>query len=111
MRPPCQVAQAQAPVQACLRPSMWCPGAKNLHSARETWQIDANLTEVMNTISTQLQELKLETEILELHKVRLQRLGSILPCSFVDALPKTSCVAFLLFTKINVQRYSLWTGP
>ena len=71
MRPPCQVAQAQAPIQACLRPSMWLPGARNLHSARETWQIDVNLMEVMNIASTQLQELKLETEILELHKVSL----------------------------------------
>ncbi len=69
IRPPCQVARGQAPIQACLRPSMWLPGVRNLHSARETWLVDANLTDAMNTLSMQLQELHLDSEILELYKV------------------------------------------
>ncbi|KXJ21865.1 hypothetical protein AC249_AIPGENE12180 [Exaiptasia diaphana] len=27
----------QSPIQAILRPAMWLPGVKKLHSARETW--------------------------------------------------------------------------
>lgn len=36
----CCCANAQAPIQAFFRPSVWIPGVKNLHSFRERWIID-----------------------------------------------------------------------
>lgn len=67
--PPCQVARAQAPLQACLRPGMWLPGIRNLHSARESWKIDASVTEAMNSVVSGIQDMEATTELMDLHRV------------------------------------------
>lgn len=67
-RPPCQIAVAQAPIQACLRPGMWCPGARNLHSARETWRISAGMEAAMDKLVAGVPEIETE-EHLVVHKV------------------------------------------
>ncbi len=68
--PPCQIATAQAPLQACLRPGLWCPGVRNLHSARETWSIKADgVDEVIDRLVAGVGNIETE-ENLEVHKVR-----------------------------------------
>lgn len=69
-RPPCQIAQAQAPIQACLRPSMWLPGVRNMHSARETWKIKAGLEEARDKLVAGVAAIETTAEILKVHKVR-----------------------------------------
>ncbi|XP_031560845.1 uncharacterized protein LOC116296876 [Actinia tenebrosa] len=39
----CCFSMCQSPIQAIIRPAMWCPGIKKLHSSNETWIIP-NLT-------------------------------------------------------------------
>ena len=68
IRQPCQIARAQAPIQACLRPGLWCPGARNLHSARETWLIKAGLEESMDNLVAGVEKIDSEERI-EIHKV------------------------------------------
>ncbi|KAK3751775.1 hypothetical protein QZH41_013233 [Actinostola sp. cb2023] len=36
----------QSPIQAIIRPAMWIPGIKKLHSAKETWVIPQSTVEV-----------------------------------------------------------------
>lgn len=67
-RPPCQVARAQAPIQACLRPAMWLPGVRNLHSARETWKVQAGLETALDRLVAGVDNIETE-ERLEVHKV------------------------------------------
>ena len=67
-RPPCQVAQCQAPLQSCLRPGMWLPGVRNLHSARETWEVKAGVEAAMDRLVAGVEALDTE-ESLEVHKV------------------------------------------
>lgn len=35
----CLFATCQAPIQAALRPAMWIPGIKKLHSRKERWTV------------------------------------------------------------------------
>lgn len=67
-RPPCQIAQAQAPLQACLRPGMWLPGVKNLHSARETWKIKAGMDTTIDRLVAGVEDIETE-EHLVVHEV------------------------------------------
>ena len=67
-RPPCEIAKCQAPIQACLRPSMWLPGARNLHSARETWEIKAGIETSMEKLVSGVESID-TTECLMVHKV------------------------------------------
>ena len=67
-RPPCQVAQCQAPLQSCLRPGMWLPGVRNLHSARETWEVKAGVEATIDRLVAGVEALDTE-ESLEVHKV------------------------------------------
>ena len=69
VRPPCQIAQCQAPVQACLRPGMWLPGVRNLHSARETWEIKAGIEAAIERLVAGVEGIDTDQEILEVHKV------------------------------------------
>ena len=48
---------------------MWLPGVRNLHSARESWQIKATLSEAMNSVVTGIENMEVTTEHVDLHKV------------------------------------------
>ena len=67
-RPTCEVAKAQAPIQAYLRPGMWCPGVRNLHMARETWSISASLDKAMESLVAGIDIVDTEDD-LNVHKV------------------------------------------
>ena len=68
MRPPCQVAVAQAPIQAYLRPGMWLPGVRNLHMARETWLMQAPPDESLEELLEGVDSIAKE-KLLHVHKV------------------------------------------
>jgi hypothetical protein len=101
-RPPCQIAQCQAPVQACLRPGMWLPGVRNLHSARETWEVKADVNTAIDRLVSAVESTETDNEILEVHKVRCGRHGTdkIPPqaCTFCVLATETLDLAFLVVT-------------
>ena len=49
---------------------MWLPGVRNLHFARETWEIKASVTEAIDSIVAGIQDMETTREHLDLHKVR-----------------------------------------
>lgn len=64
----CCFAEAQAPIQACLRPGMWTPGVRRLHMAGESWLIQANRDECLEKLLEGVETIT-EQEHLEIHKV------------------------------------------
>ncbi|XP_012942979.1 uncharacterized protein LOC106012991 [Aplysia californica] len=57
------VSKVQAPVQNFLRPAVWVPGLRNLHSHRETWTLPSdshqnNLESVLGALMTVIKEDK-----------------------------------------------------
>lgn len=69
VRPVCEIAKAQAPCQACLRPGMWLPGVRNLHMAKETWLIKADLEQAMDKLVTTVEGVD-KAELMEVNKVK-----------------------------------------
>lgn len=67
--PVCQVARAQASIQARMRPGMWLPGVRNLHMAREVWVIKATPDECVDKLVTAVDAIPQE-ELMEVSKVR-----------------------------------------
>ncbi|XP_060561648.1 uncharacterized protein LOC132721372 [Ruditapes philippinarum] len=62
----------QAPIQAVLRPSMWLPFIRSLHSHTETWSIDCTKTEFISSILTAVHtvmEQEDNKEFWDIHKV------------------------------------------
>ena len=68
VRPVCQIARAQAPIQAALRPAMWVPGLRNLHMARETWVIKMALDQALDKLVAAVEGID-KAELMEVHKV------------------------------------------
>ena len=69
----CCCANAQAPIQAFIRPGVWIPGVKNLHSFRERWIIESATPDECLEDVTQAIE-KVDTgEHLVTHKVNKER--------------------------------------
>lgn len=67
--PVCQLARAQASTQAKMRPGMWLPGVRNLHMAREVWEIKATPDESLDKLIAAVDALPQE-ELVEISKVR-----------------------------------------
>ncbi len=80
VRPVCQLATAQAPCQACLRPAMWVPGVRNLHMAKETWLIKMNPTEVLDKLVDVVENFN-KAELMKVHKVKILIPTKYLPSS------------------------------
>ncbi|XP_045173616.1 uncharacterized protein LOC123535135 [Mercenaria mercenaria] len=62
----------QAPVQALLRPSMWLPFVRPLHSYKETWEIDCPKSEFVSSLLSavhSVMEQEDNTEFWDIHKV------------------------------------------
>ncbi|XP_064394215.1 uncharacterized protein LOC135341559 isoform X2 [Halichondria panicea] len=72
VRPVCQIARAQAPCQACLRPAMWVPGLRNLHMARETWLIKMDPAQALDKLVDGVEDYD-KAELMEVHKVDKSR--------------------------------------
>ncbi|XP_071180423.1 uncharacterized protein [Mytilus edulis] len=62
----------QAPLQALLRPAMWIPGIKNIHSHFVTWQSDKPPTEVLAALVTAIKQIKSSDDtgsFYDIHKI------------------------------------------
>lgn len=62
----------QSPVQAILRPAMWLPFIKNLHSYKEVWVHEKENAEILKTIINSLELLQNEDKkgtVYDIHKV------------------------------------------
>ena len=68
VRPVCQIAKAQAPIQAALRPAVWVPGLRNLHMARETWVIKMAPDQALDKLVAAVEGID-KAELMEVHKV------------------------------------------
>ena len=66
--PVCRLARAQASVQAKMRPAVWLPGVRNLHTAREVWEIKATPDECMDKLVAAVDAVPQE-ELMEVSKV------------------------------------------
>ena len=66
--PVCQLARAQASIQAKMRPGMWLPGVRNLHMAREVWVIKATPDECVDKMVAAVDAIPHE-ELMEIRKV------------------------------------------
>ena len=66
--PVCQLAKAQAPIQAKMRPGLWLPGVRNLHMAREVWEIEATPDECLDKLVAAVDALPQE-ELMEVNRV------------------------------------------
>ncbi|XP_028400289.1 uncharacterized protein LOC114523530 [Dendronephthya gigantea] len=69
----CILSAAQSPLQAKLRPAIWLPGIKNLHSCNKRWQIteltpEICVQKVVNAVASLA-----ENEKIVLHKVDRER--------------------------------------
>ena len=86
----CCCANAQAPIQAFLRPAVWIPGVRNLHSSREMWIIEGATPE--RCIEDVQQAVgKVETgEHLMVHKVdkanHFIQIFSLTPSNWLDVV-------------------------
>ncbi|XP_065190424.1 uncharacterized protein LOC135821298 isoform X2 [Sycon ciliatum] len=52
----CCFSQCQGPFQAWLRPGYWIPGVRNLHSCRQTWDLDGTPSENFDRLSHFIEE-------------------------------------------------------
>ncbi|XP_078335814.1 uncharacterized protein LOC111138291 isoform X2 [Crassostrea virginica] len=62
----------QSPVQAILRPAMWLPYIKNLHSYKEVWTYKKEKDEILKAILDNLELLKTEDKkgtVYDIHKI------------------------------------------
>lgn len=66
--PVCQLARAQASVQARMRPGMWLPGVRNLHMDRQIWEIKATPDECVDKLIAAVDAVPQE-ELMEVSKV------------------------------------------
>ena len=65
----CCCATYQAPIQAFVRPAVWIPGVRSLHSFRERWIIeDATPERCLEDVSQAVEEVK-TGEHLVVHKI------------------------------------------
>ncbi len=80
VRPVCQIARAQAPCQACLRPAMWVPGLRNLHMARETWLIKMDPALALDKLVDGVEDFD-KSELMEVHKVPYIPLSRLQACN------------------------------
>ena len=73
----CCCATAQAPIQAFLRPAVWIPGVRNLHSFREMWIIEGATPErCLEDVKQAIEKVseKVETgEHLMVHKIDMAK--------------------------------------
>lgn len=53
---------------------MWLPGVRNLHSARETWEIKAGIDESIDKLVAGVENVDTQ-ECLEVHKVIIKTAG------------------------------------
>ena len=70
--PVCQLARAQASIQAKMRPGLWLPGLRNLHMAREVWEIKATPDECLDKLVAAVDALPQE-ELMEVNTVSRAR--------------------------------------
>ena len=66
--PVCQLARAQASIQAKMRPGMWLPGVRNLHMARQIWEIKGTPDECVDKMVAAVDAVPQE-ELMEVSKV------------------------------------------
>ena len=65
----CCCATCQAPIQAFIRPAVWIPGIRNLHSFRERWIIeDATPQRCLEDVTQAVEKVK-TGENLVVHKI------------------------------------------
>lgn len=57
---------------------MWLPGVRNLHSARETWEIRAGLETAIDRLVAGVEAIDTDQEILKVHKVRVVKFKTAL---------------------------------
>ncbi|CAH1230701.1 Hypp330 [Branchiostoma lanceolatum] len=65
----CFLSSLQAPVQAAIRPAMWLPGIRNLHSHKETWQSEATAPDSLKSLLSALEKVKVDSPYWRKHKV------------------------------------------
>lgn len=63
----------QSPIQAAIRPAVWLPGIRSLHSKKETWIIPDATPEVCLENLVSAVALLGEREKIHIHKVRPNR--------------------------------------
>lgn len=69
----CCCAMWQSPIQGAIRPAVWIPGIRNLHSKKETWVIpDATPDVCLENLISAVAILG-ETEKMHINKVRPNR--------------------------------------
>ncbi|XP_062505580.1 uncharacterized protein LOC134182213 [Corticium candelabrum] len=70
----CCLSSCQAPVQAFLRPAMWCFGMRNCHKSDEIWHIDCSPAEavekLVDAINKASQNTDQDYDIHEVDKTR-----------------------------------------
>ena len=66
--PVCQLARAQASIQAKMRPGVWLPGARNMHMSRQIWEIKATPDECLDRLVAAVDAIPQE-ELMEVSKV------------------------------------------
>ncbi|XP_035690773.1 uncharacterized protein LOC118425792 [Branchiostoma floridae] len=65
----CFLSSIQAPVQAAIRPAMWLPGIRNLHSHKETWHSDSTAPDCLKSLLGALEKVKVDSPYWRKHKV------------------------------------------
>ncbi|CAC5379886.1 unnamed protein product [Mytilus coruscus] len=66
----------QGPLQALIRPAMWIPGIKNLHSHFVTWQSDKPPTEVLAALVRAIKQIKSADDTgsyYDIHKINKEK--------------------------------------
>lgn len=66
----CCCAMWQSPIQGALRPAVWIPGIRNLHSSNETWIIPEATPEVCLEHLTSAVDRLSETEKMHINKIQ-----------------------------------------
>lgn len=69
----CCCAMWQSPIQGVLRPAVWLPGVRNLHSCKETWIIPEATPEVCLEHLVSAISLLSETEKMHINKIHHER--------------------------------------
>lgn len=67
----------QAPIQALLRPAMWMPGIRNIHSHSETWESDKPPEEVLTALVRAIEHIRQRDDTgayYDIHKVNKEKL-------------------------------------
>ncbi|RDD36478.1 hypothetical protein TrispH2_011191 [Trichoplax sp. H2] len=62
-------SRLQAPIQSFLRPAIWVPGLRNVHTVKEEWTIEASPGDAFDKAIEAIEEVKKQEEFVQVHMI------------------------------------------